>query len=108
MVPALLRYAPPSNPIDMVLLEEIDALLLFTDVAGGLAETVRVGHVVTADEDQMRGRLGRFSRTASTAHRSGAIPAICVSASSVLPRSSVTEASSQIPERRSSSKPAAM
>ncbi len=44
---------PSLESIDTALMEEIDALLLFTDVAGGLAKTMRVGHVVTAEEDLM-------------------------------------------------------
>ena len=42
---------PSLESIDTALMEEIDALLLFTDVAGGFAKTLRVGHVVTAEED---------------------------------------------------------
>jgi hypothetical protein len=65
------------------------------------------GSPPTRPSAQCGARPGRVSRTPSIAHRSGAIPDISVSACSVLPRESVTEASSQTPERRSSSKPAA-
>ena len=62
----------------------------------------------TRPSAQCGARPARVSRTASIAHRYGAIPDICVSESGVLARSFVTEASSQTPERRSSSKLAAM
>lgn len=67
-----------------------------------------MGSLPTRPSAQCGARPGRASRMASIAHRSGAIPAICGSAYSASPASSVTEASSQTPEGRSSSKPGAM
>ena len=48
---SITEACPSLESIDAALMEEIDALLLFTGVTDGLAKTMRVGHVVTADED---------------------------------------------------------